>query len=100
LAGVLATKEKGHEKHERRWPVANHATEKGGFFAVDKRIWAEVCSLGLNEAVVYLVLANGTGRDNQTSTWSVQAVENTREYPEDEPGRPSMGLSREERSVR
>src|SRR5690349_14602391 len=46
-----------------------------GFFAVDRRTWARVCSLGMNPAVAYLVLARGTGRDNRTSTWSVHAIE-------------------------
>jgi hypothetical protein len=49
---------------------------RGGFFAIDRRTWALVCGPdGLNEAVAYLVLACGTGRDNRTSTWSVQAIE-------------------------
>jgi hypothetical protein len=47
-----------------------------GFFAVDRRTWARVCGLGLNPAVVYLVLARGTGKSNQESAWSVMAVEN------------------------
>lgn len=51
------------------------ATPKGGFFAVDNRMWAKVCSLGMNEAVAYNVLARGTGRDNRTTAWSVEAVE-------------------------
>ena len=37
---------------------------------------ARACGLGINPAVAYLVLARGTGADNRTSTWSVQAVEN------------------------
>jgi hypothetical protein len=47
----------------------------GGFFAVDRRNWQKVCLLGMNEAVAYLVQARGTGRDNCTTTWSVEAVE-------------------------
>jgi hypothetical protein len=46
-----------------------------GFFAVDRRAWAEVCGLGMNAAVTYLVLARGTGGDNRTSKWSTKAVE-------------------------
>lgn len=48
---------------------------RGHFFAVDMQAWREVCSLGLNCAVAYLVLARGTGRDNRTSSWSTNAVE-------------------------
>ena len=46
-----------------------------GFFAVDRRTWARVCGLGLNSAVAYLILARGTGKSNQESAWSVQAIE-------------------------
>jgi hypothetical protein len=46
-----------------------------GFFAVDRRAWAEVCELGMNAAVTYLVLARGSGGDNRTSKWSTNAVE-------------------------
>src|SRR5215831_3956229 len=31
--------------------------------------------LGMNEPVVYLVQARGTGRDNRTTTWSVESIE-------------------------
>jgi hypothetical protein len=48
---------------------------KGGFFAVDSRTWTKVCQLGLNEPVSYLVQARGTGRDNRTTTWSVESIE-------------------------
>src|SRR5690349_20405221 len=48
---------------------------KGGFFAVDSRTWAKVCQLGMNEPVVYLVQARGTGRDNRTTAWSVESIE-------------------------
>ena len=48
---------------------------QGDFFAVDRRAWARACSLGINAAVAYLMLARGTGADNRTSTWSVQAIE-------------------------
>jgi hypothetical protein len=47
----------------------------GGFFGIDARIWPKVCSLGMNEAVAYLVLARGTGPDNRTTAWSVEAIE-------------------------
>lgn len=48
---------------------------RGDFFAVDQRLWDRVCALGLNPAVAYLVIARGTGGDNLTSSWSVNAIE-------------------------
>jgi hypothetical protein len=45
-----------------------------GFFAIDRRAWARVCTLGLNTAVAYLVLGCGTGGDNRTTKWSDQAI--------------------------
>lgn len=47
----------------------------GEFFAVDRRVWADVVRLGMNAAVAYLVLARGTGRDNRSTSWSIQAIE-------------------------
>jgi hypothetical protein len=47
----------------------------GRFFAIDSRVWPGICSLGLNPAVTYLVLACGTGRDMVHTTWSVHAIE-------------------------
>ena len=54
--------------------VWNYAA-RGNFFQVDRRVWLVVSRLGLNEAVCYLVLARGTGRDNRTSAWSVHSIE-------------------------
>ena len=48
---------------------------RGGFFAVDRRVWAKVCAADLNMAVAYLVLARGTGGDNRTTSWTVNSVE-------------------------
>ena len=48
---------------------------KAGFFAIDSRMGAKVCPMGMNEAVAYLVLARGTGRDNATTAWSAEAIE-------------------------
>ena len=45
-----------------------------GFFSIGKPQWDAVCTLGLNPAVAYLVLARGTGRDNITTRWSAEAV--------------------------
>jgi hypothetical protein len=48
---------------------------RGHFFAIDRRVWAHLCDQGaLNPPVAYLVLAAGTGWDNQTTAWSTQAV--------------------------
>ena len=55
--------------------AASGSSGRGGFFAVDRRAWARACSAGMNAAVAYLVLARGTGRDNRTTAWSVQAIE-------------------------
>jgi hypothetical protein len=49
-------------------------TPGGGFFRIDKRTWAEVCELGLNPSVAYLVLGCGTGGDNRTTAWSAKAT--------------------------
>ncbi len=39
----------------------------GHLFQIDRDVWRKFVMLGLNLAVVYLVLASGTGRDNRTS---------------------------------
>ena len=49
--------------------------QSGEFFAVDSRIWAQLCGSGTtNEAVSYLVLAQGSGRDNRTTSWSATSL--------------------------
>ena len=49
----------------------------GDFFAVDLFIVKDIIDgLGLREACVYLVMATGTGRDNRSTNWSVNAVQN------------------------
>src|SRR5215469_17419888 len=48
---------------------------RGGFFAVDSRAWALVCRAGMNAGVCYLVLARGSGPDNRTTAWSINAIE-------------------------
>jgi hypothetical protein len=45
------------------------------FFAIGAAEWREACALGINPAVSFLVLACGTGHDNQTSSWSANAVQ-------------------------
>jgi len=47
----------------------------GRFFQIEIAAWNDVLTLGLNAAVVYLVLACGTGRDNRRTRWSANAVE-------------------------
>jgi hypothetical protein len=47
----------------------------GDFFAVEAQAWVRVCTLGLNAAVAYLVLAQGSQHDNRSTNWSVHAVE-------------------------
>jgi hypothetical protein len=49
---------------------------RGAFFQIDRRTWQKVCSLGLNPAVSYLVMASGTGGDNRTTSWSTNSIEN------------------------
>src|SRR3954447_5303817 len=51
------------------------SNSRGGFFAVDRRAWAQVCRLGMNPATAYLVLARGTGGDNRTTKWPTNAIE-------------------------
>jgi hypothetical protein len=61
----------------RRMSGLGQEMKKSGFFAIESRKWAALCGLGrMNEAIAYLVQARGTGRDNRTTAWSVQAIEN------------------------
>jgi hypothetical protein len=58
--------------------TASKAPTNGGtgdFFAVDRRAWVQVCGLGMNAAIAYLVIARGSGGDNRTSMWSANAIE-------------------------
>lgn len=50
-------------------------TSRGDFFAIDARTWHKACSIGMNPAVAYLVMARGTGGDQITTSWSVKAIE-------------------------
>lgn len=45
------------------------------FFAVGLPEFHEACLLGINPAVSLLVMACGTGRDNQTTSWSANAIQ-------------------------
>ena len=64
---------RGKEDHQR--PHTPAVGSQGGFFAIDRRCWAKACSAGMNVAVAYLLQARGTGRDQRTTYWSVQALE-------------------------
>jgi hypothetical protein len=48
--------------------------KKGCFFAVDQRTWAKLPAIGMNEAVAYLVLAQGTNGNHKATSWSVNAL--------------------------
>jgi hypothetical protein len=54
--------------------TATQQVERGHFFAVDRRVWAHACAMGLNPAVAYLILARFSGRDQRTTAASTQAV--------------------------
>jgi hypothetical protein len=42
---------------------------------VDRLTWAMLCDLeNINEAAAYLVLAQGTGRDNRSTSWSAKSL--------------------------
>lgn len=58
----------GNEKE-----VSNQS--QSGFFAIEKSAFHSICGLGMNPAVAYLVICCGTGRSNQKSKWSVNAIE-------------------------
>lgn len=47
---------------------------RGGFFVISPDTWAAACNLGMNEAVAYLVLAQGTAGNNKTTSWSAEAL--------------------------
>jgi hypothetical protein len=48
--------------------------KRGGFFAIDRQTWGKTCSLGMNEAVAYLVLAQGTAGNNRSTSWSTTSL--------------------------
>lgn len=57
------------EKKRRKPSVAR------AVFAVDRRTFGRVAELGLSHMVVFLMLAQGTGGDNRTTSWGVDSVE-------------------------
>jgi hypothetical protein len=46
-----------------------------GFFSIDRGAFRCTAIGGLNSAIAYLVMARGTGADNRTTQWSVNAIE-------------------------
>jgi hypothetical protein len=46
-----------------------------GFFSIDRGAFRCAAIGGLNSAIAYLVMARGTGPDNRTTQWSVNAIE-------------------------
>jgi hypothetical protein len=49
--------------------------QRGNFFAIDKNQWSGVCELGMNAALLYLILARGSDKQNVHSNWSANALE-------------------------
>ena len=48
---------------------------RGEFFAIDRRTWAVICEeTDLNDAVTYLVLAQGTEGSNRFTSWSATSL--------------------------
>lgn len=45
-----------------------------GFFSISKEDFLRAWDLGLNPALAYLIIAQGTGGDHKTSKWSANAV--------------------------
>ncbi len=49
---------------------------RGDFFSIDAKTWDAICRKGsVNIPIAYLILARGTGGDNITTSWSVNAIE-------------------------
>lgn len=67
--GVAELAEPEISKREYRRTVARDV------FAIDRLAFESACDRGLNAAVAYLVIAQGTLGDNRTSRWSVAAIE-------------------------
>ena len=48
---------------------------RGDFFQIQKSVLSDLIPLGLNATIAYLILARGSGRFNDTTRWSTNAVE-------------------------
>jgi hypothetical protein len=46
-----------------------------GLFSIDRGTFRCAAVGGLNSAIAHIVMARGTGRDNCTTQWSVNAIE-------------------------
>jgi hypothetical protein len=55
-------------------PKKDRKSARERFFAIDARSWPKVCELGMPAAVSYLVLACGSGGNQTTTRWSVDAI--------------------------
>ncbi len=68
----MITDDHNNSCNESRSKTRKTARER--FFAVDARSWPKVCDIGMPAAVSYLVLACGSGGDQVTTRWSVDAI--------------------------
>jgi hypothetical protein len=59
----------------------SHGSKKKseGFFSIDRGAFRCAAVGGLNSAIANLILARGTGPDNVTTQWSVNAIEQSSE---------------------
>ena len=63
------------ERYQMNMTSNKKAKNEGKFFAIDSKIYNKVTELkDINVLVAYLVIANGSGADNLTSSWSAQAI--------------------------
>ena len=55
----------------------SHGSKKKteGFFSIDRGAFRCAAVGGLNSAIAHLIMARGTGPDNVTTQWSVNAIE-------------------------
>lgn len=59
--------------------TGNYSMDNGkefnkGFKAYDGELFLRACALGMNEAVAFMVLCCGTGRDKSTTSWSAKSI--------------------------
>ena len=53
----------------------SHNKKADGFFSIDRGAFRCAVAGGINSAIAHLILARGTGPDNVTTQWSVNAIE-------------------------
>lgn len=81
-----------NDNHQNSAPESLKKPKKSSkerFFAVDARSWPRVCELGMPAAVSYLVLACGSGGDQTTTRWSVDAITRLQASAGHAPNKPS-----------